>query len=67
MKLGDLVRCTCRDLIWNTRRGDKCLGVLAGGEIVLVLDEVATGHKVQILHPVYGSVFVTRDYVELVE
>ena len=67
MKQGDLVRCTYRDLIYNTRRGGRCIGAVDEGEVVLVLDELATGHKVQILHPVYGSGFVTRHYVELVE
>lgn len=66
MKTGDLVRCTYRDLIYNTRSGGRCIGAIDMGEIVMVIDDNEKSHNVKILHPTHGPGFITRYYTEVI-
>ena len=66
MKPGDLVRVTCRDLIYTTRRGGDCIGAAGVGEIMMVVEGDDSSHNIKILHPVHGLGFVTRAYTEVI-
>ena len=60
MKPGDLVRVPYRRLIFATMSGGHCVGEIAAGEIVMIIEVYDRRNKVKILHPVHGPGFILR-------
>ena len=50
-------------LIYERRNGGLCIGAVAVGDLVVIIDNNKRSSNVKILHPEFGSGFVTRAHL----